>query len=104
MTAATCEADACRVLTFEGAEAGCPACGWPDERHPDTGMTPAEAAQWLAGASRSPRYAGPDGWRRLLGEPANVEHAAAAARRNLDPDQVPTLRAVAAQLDPTGAP
>lgn len=96
-----CGRDTCRVVNYYDDGSGCPGCGWPDERDADSGMTRAEAARWLATLSRSPRYSG-DRWRRLIDEQGNVEHAVAAARRNADPDQIPMLRAVEAQLAPTG--
>lgn len=44
-----------------------------------------EAARWLAGQTRHPRYSGDDGWRRVLESEVNIEHAYAAAVRAANP-------------------
>jgi hypothetical protein len=77
--------------------------------HVETGPPPApteadieQAAQWLAGKSRHPRYTQvADGWRQLMDSEHNVEHAHATAVRAASPasqQQLADLAAVKALL------
>ena len=51
----------------------------PDHTHTPTADDVEEFAQWLAERSQFPRYTTPDGWRRIIASPTDVNVATAKA-------------------------